>query len=253
MSRSARTAPPQQPDGTVAPAVDASTVALLRGTHRDPDGLEVVLMRRHERSPAFAGAYVFPGGKVDPGDRELDPACWTVSDLPSQRARLEVTSDEDALAFLVAGLRETFEEAGVLLASRRDGTPLTAADLRTRSFVVARERLVSRTHDWSWANWLRANGLVLDLDALVFWSRWVTPPDRRHRFDTRFFLAALPSGQQVTHGEVEMTEARWVTPPRALEEHDAGLLHLRPATEATLKSLATHESVQQALAAGHGG
>lgn len=238
---------------TVAPAVDSSTVLLLRDAPQDDDGLEVLLLRRHTRSKAYAGAYVYPGGTVDSADRWLDPELWHVDDLAARRAELGAGDDEAALGFLVAAVRETFEEAGILLAHHRDGAPVSGTDLARETFVTARRRLASRDDHWDWTGWLVEQGLVLDLDALVLWAWWVTPVHRPYRFDTRFFAAHLPAEQLAMHDDVETTAMRWCTPAAALDDFAEGRVQMRNPTVKTLESLTRFDGPAGAVAAGRRG
>ena len=232
-------------------AVAAATVLLLRDA---PDHVETLLMRRHMATRAFPGAYVFPGGKVERSDRELPPARWQSSrTLGWWRVELDVDSEAAALGFLVAAVRETFEEAGVLLAFHHGGRPVSREDLACRAWVRARDRLANRVVTSDWSSWLASQDLILDLDALRLWSWWVTPADRPHRFDTRFFAARLPSGQIAEHDQQEITEMRWLSPGRALERSTEGTLPLRNATVRNLEVLARFRSSREALhAAGSG-
>ncbi len=243
----------EQAEGEVAPAVDSSTVVLLRDAPHVDDGMEVLLLQRHTRSKAYAGAFVFPGGKVDDADRWLDEALWTSADLAGRRQEIGADDEESTLGFLVAAVRETFEESGVLLAHRRDGTPVDGSDLRRASFVTARERLASRDDHWDWTGWLVSEGLTLDLDALVMWAWWVTPVHRPYRFDTRFFAAHLPAEQLATHDEVETTAMRWTPPSRALQEFAEGRVQMRNPTVKNLESLAAFSDPAEAIAAGRRG
>lgn len=237
----------------VADAIDSSTVVLLRDAPQTTDGMEVLLLRRHTRSKAYAGAFVFPGGKVDDSDRWLDAACWSTGDLPRWRVEIGAEDDEAALGFLVAAVRETFEEAGILLAHRRDGTAVTGDDLLRESFLTARARLASREDSWDWTGWLVSEGLTLDLDSLVMWAWWVTPVHRPYRFDTRFFAARLPSEQLATHDEVETTAMRWLTPSSALEEFAAGRVQMRNPTVKNLEALTAFPDPSAAVEAGRRG
>lgn len=237
----------------VAHAVDSSTVVLLRQMAGSPAGTEVLLLQRHRASRTFAGAHVFPGGKVEDGDRRLDPVSWKCRDLDGRREEITARSQEDALGFLVAAVRESFEEAGVLLARRRDGSPLTVDDVQGPAFVSARERLASRHDMWDWASWLRQHQIVLDLDALVMWSWWVTPVHRPYRFDTRFFLAALPAHQAACHDAVETISMRWTNPTGAIRDHEDGRIELRAATLANLEQLRPYATADEAMAAARRG
>jgi 8-oxo-dGTP pyrophosphatase MutT (NUDIX family) len=174
----------------------ASTVVLLRD---GPDGLEAALLQRSD-SLAFAkGMYVFPGGAVDPGDADWgDP--W-----------------------LVAAIRETFEECGVLLVR-----PTPSADvqsLRERPFAAI----------------LQALGARPDVDALVPFAHWVTPEVESRRFDTRFYAAAVPEGQRMGALSGEHQAVGWFRPA------DAAPLPMLPPTAAALADLAGFATVDEAL------
>lgn len=219
-------------------AVDATTIVLVRD---GPTGvLEVLLLERHVESDFAGGALVFPGGKVDRADRGLPAERWTGVELAAWRERLGAATDADALGLLVAGIRETFEEAGVLFAHREDGSAIAAADLATPSFVTARARLASRDERYDWRPWLAEERLVLDLGAVAMWSWWVTPEGQHRRFDTRFLTAVLPGGQAAVHDDVEMTSLRWITPEDALAAQERGESVVIYPTRRNLRDLAAY-------------
>lgn len=255
MEPASQTGPKVQADeqDDVAPAVDASSVLLLRDAAGVGDGVEVLLLRRHVKSKAFAGAYVFPGGTVDATDHRLPQSCWQSDHLSRWRQRLGATDEESALGFLVAAVRETFEEAGVLLASRLDGTPLSGEELSTETFLDARQRMVSRSQVWDWSAWLMKQGLSLDLDALEMWSWWVTPVNRPHRFDTRFFAAAMPIGQCATPCQAETTAMRWIAPGDAIDDHRSERVHMIRPTVQNLLELGRFSRADEALEAARNG
>lgn len=234
-------------------AVDSSTVVLLRPSDDADVPMEVLLLERHQKSKAYAGAFVFPGGKVDDTDRWMDPLCVTDVDLSLWTTRLGAPDTQAALGFLVASVRETYEEAGVLLATHRDGTPVSIADLASPSFQNARARLVSRQDNFDWTGWLVQEGLVLSIDQLGLWAWWVTPVHRPYRFDTRFFVAVLPQGQTATVDDVETTSMRWIAPSEALREYEAGRVSMRNPTLRTLESLLVYDSPDAVMAAATGG
>lgn len=221
----------------VPPAVDAATILLLQRTSA---GTETLLLERHLESE-FGGALVFPGGVVDDTDRTLPPERWTGRDPAAWRHTLGAASDAEALGLMVGAVRETFEEAGVLLATRR-GRPVTEQDLAEHRFVDVRRRLAGRGERFDWSDWLEEEDLVLDLAALAPWSWWVTPKEAPKRFDTRFFLALLPPGQSATHDHVEMTSLRWLTPRAALSAHERGRATVVYPTRKNLEALAAHDS-----------
>lgn len=197
--------------GETTEPIESATVMLLRDA---PDGLEVLMLERHVESDFAGGALVFPGGKVDDADRRLSPERWTGLDVDAAAAEMAAPPDL-ALGWHVAAARETFEEAGVLLA-QRGGTPVGAADLAGSVVREARERVSGRGATWDWAEWLVEHDLVLDLGALAWWSWWVTPPGLHKRYETRFFVAAVPREQTGEHDAVETTSLRWTTPADAL-------------------------------------
>jgi 8-oxo-dGTP pyrophosphatase MutT (NUDIX family) len=232
--------------GEDVPAVDAATVLLLRD---GSEGIEVLLLERHLDSDFAGGAFVFPGGKVDGADRALPPARWGGVDLAWWVPRLGVATHDDALGLLVAGVRETFEEAGVLLAARSDGTPLVAEELASSPFVAARRRLASRDERYDWRPFLESEELVLDLGALLLWSWWVTPAGQHKRFDTRFLAARLPAGQHAAHDDVETTSLVWLRPEDALAAQQRGERVVIYPTRRNLRDLATFPRVDDVWAA----
>jgi 8-oxo-dGTP pyrophosphatase MutT (NUDIX family) len=234
-----------------APAVDATTVVLARDA--ESGGIEVLLLERHLNSDFAGGAFVFPGGKVDPNDGRLASSRWSGADLTAWQERLGASDAAGTLALLVAGVRECFEEAGVLLAHHADGRPVSVGELASPSFVKARSRLASRDERYDWRPWLDAEDLVLDLGALALWSWWVTPDGQHKRFDTRFLVAALPAGQQATSDEVETTSLRWISPQEALAAHARDEVMVIYPTRRNLRDLATFGDTAELMRAAHAG
>lgn len=214
------------------PIKDASTVIVLRETEA---GLQTFMLCRHQQSGFMGGAHVFPGGKVDQSDS--DPA-WKgrVDRSPEEiTERLGETDADRGLGLLVAGVRETFEEAGVLLASTAEG-----ADLET-----ARQQL----HDGaSFLELAQALDMKIDAMALVPYARWVTPKMESKRFDTRFYIATIPEGQSASHDGSETTSAVWLSPADAIEDMHAGKIKLAPPTVRTLRWLAGFDDVESVIA-----
>jgi 8-oxo-dGTP pyrophosphatase MutT (NUDIX family) len=219
--------------GRISPAVprDAATVMLLRPGAAGA-GVEVLMLRRVAAMKFAPGAYVFPGGSVDPADYEA-PVGWHGPDPAEFGARLGASA-EMARALVCAAVRETFEEAGVLLAGAPDGGPV--ADPSGPSWEADRAALVAG--DVTLAELMSRRGLVLRADLLVPWARWITPEGEPRRFDARFFAAALPAGQVATGHAAESDRIEWLRPADAIESARAGQISLLPPTATTLHDFA---------------
>ncbi|WP_243791109.1 NUDIX domain-containing protein [Saccharopolyspora gloriosae] len=227
--------PPERPDRPATPK-DAATVVLLRGGAHGP---EVFLQRRVENMPFAGGMTVFPGGGVDPRDADASVA-WS-GPPPQWWARRFECSEEIARALVCAAVRETFEESGVLLA----GPDADSVVSDTRPYADARPRLVSK--ELSLAAFLADSGLVLRADLLRPWANWVTPEPEPRRYDTRFFLAAMPDGQRADAVTTEASHAYWSTPEDALEDWRQRRCGLLPPTWVTLAEVGACGSVEAAL------
>ncbi|MGH6980610.1 MAG: NUDIX hydrolase [Stellaceae bacterium] len=201
----------------IPPALPAATILVVRDA---ADGIEVLMVRRHGNSGFAAGALVFPGGKVDEGDHALAMR-GPVPDLPSYR---------------VAAIRETWEEAGILLARRRGAAQLIDhADvpdpLKTKDFAGALDRA----------------GFELATDRLARFAHWITPEAEPRRFDTQFFIAAAPAGQLAVADGYETLDCQWIAPADAIREADAGRALVVFPTRLNLLKLGRSRSVAEAL------
>jgi 8-oxo-dGTP pyrophosphatase MutT (NUDIX family) len=218
---------------TPPPPRDAATVMVLRPADA---GVEVLMLRRVAAMKFAPGAYVFPGGSVDPADS--DPAVgWHGPDPAEFGARLGASA-EMARALVSAAVRETFEESGVLLAGPPGGGPLAAPS--GPSWEADREALAAGAV--TLAGLLSRRGLVLRADLLVPWARWITPEGEPRRFDARFFAAALPTGQVPTGHAAESDHIAWLRPADAIAAARAGKISLFPPTAATLNDFAVADS-----------
>jgi 8-oxo-dGTP pyrophosphatase MutT (NUDIX family) len=232
--------------GRITPATprDAATVMLLRPAAADAGeavdvgvaGVEVLMLRRVAAMKFAPGAYVFPGGSVDPADYGVEVG-WHGPDPAEFGARLGASA-EMARALVCAAVRETFEEAGVLLAGAPDGGPL--ADPSGPSWAADRAALTAG--QLTLAELLSRRGLVLRADLLVPWARWITPEGEPRRFDARFFAAALPAGQVATGHAAESDHIAWLRPGDAIESARAGEISLLPPTATTLQDFAVADS-----------
>lgn len=221
------------------PPRDAASVVMLRDS---ADGLQVLLLRRHADSAVLGGAYVFPGGKVDAADAAPDMLARldrAPAELHTRLGEPALTADQ-AAALYVAAAREAAEESGVLFLQ------VGAAEIATHSAATC-ERLRAGE---AFAALLAEHGARLDTDALAPWVRWITP--RRpsvmnKRFDTRFFLAAVPPAQEARHDDVEVTEARWLTPRAALRQYREHAIDMAPPQILSLLHLMQYRDVAHAM------
>ncbi|MDI6796142.1 MAG: hypothetical protein QMD09_04320, partial [Desulfatibacillaceae bacterium] len=188
---------------------------------------------RRTRRGSFGGAFVFPGGLVDNADR--DTSLVNGGEELAKRCALRLCepglAPDLAIGLFAAGVRETFEEAGVLVGAGKEcgppGEVPDAPDLRRK--LEAGEMTLKQL--------LLSLGLSLKPDLLLPFARWITPPEEARRFDTRFFVARHIAGQRTSPNCNELTEGVWISPGRALEEHRAGRMKLFPPTWATLWEL----------------
>ena len=211
------------------PARPAATVMLIRDG-RSP--LEIFLMRRHSAMEFVAGVMVFPGGGVDDRDRTADVA-WHGPDRQWWAERFGVDPDL-ASALVCAAARETFEECGVLFAGAADDPDLLVDD----ASVYREQRAALENKSLSFAEFLRAENLMLRADLLRPWANWVTPKEERtRRYDTYFFVGALPEGQRADGDNTETDKADWVTPRAALDDFAEGRSFLLPPTWTQLDAL----------------
>jgi 8-oxo-dGTP pyrophosphatase MutT (NUDIX family) len=227
---------------TAAEPRHASTVVLLRD---QAEGMQAYLLRRTRTMAFAAGMYVFPGGSVDPRDETLADDAWA-GPPPAEWAKLLSADEALTKALVCAAVRETFEESGVLLAGA--GPDDVVADTTGEDWEADRAALVDRS--LSFAAMLGRRGLVLRADLLRPWAHWITPEVEPRRFDTRFFVAALPSGQLTRDVGGEADRVAWVRPADALAAADSGEMGMLPPTAFTLSELATYDTVAAVLAAG---
>ncbi len=226
------------------PPRPSSTVLLLRDGHDGKSGLEVLMQRRHEHNDVLANAYVFPGGKVDKADGDIE--MMSRLDLPAATIHARMADNDlderGAAVYFAAACREIFEEAGLLLAVRGDGSPVDAQDAE-RAMQWLRQGL-------SFAEVLERFDLTMQASALVPWTRWITPRMpmvMSKRFDVRFFLARTPTGQTAIHDNHEAVESVWLAPRAALARYQAREMMLAAPQLMSLIELARHASVDAAM------
>ena len=218
MARISQLLHPQRESVALRPA---ATVLLLRDS---PDGLQVLMTRRSMTASFAPGAYVFPGGGIDPTDAQAH----------GQALRRPTQSDL-RLTQAIAAIRESFEELGVLLARRADGTPATADDIR------ALDRSAPFTAQCA------ERGLTLTADAVYVFAHWITDRDLPRRFDVPFLVARMPEGQTPVADEAEQFEPVWISPTQALAQHAAGTFFIIFPTIRTLERLQAFATVEAVL------
>jgi len=222
----------------------AATVILVRelaGT------LQVYLLKRSPKSGFMAGNFVFPGGTVDDNDRRftLFSNCCDLTHADLANRFGPELSLEEALAFCVAAVRETLEEAGIFLARNSDAS---TAELER----ISNLRLVSDlAPDW-FANLIENEPWCLSLSTLYCWNHWITPVLMRRRFDTRFFLAEMPSGQICRPDARETVQGLWVNPIQGLAGNLTGTIPLSPPTLVTLHQLSKYRNLAELHSAAAG-
>ena len=212
----------------------AATVILVRDHER---GLQIYLLRRSRGSKFFPGYYVFPGGAVDMEDK--DPNFWmNYADMDMEEISRNFGGDisgEEALGYCIAGIRETFEEAGVLIATARDK-------------LMPENACENRLADGLLKGWLRdlviSEGWTLNLSSLSRWAHWITPKRMKYHFDTRFFIAILPSEQSCMPDQKEMEGGIWVSPEEALALNLKGEVPLSPPTVVTMHELLSYSDTE---------
>lgn len=225
-------------DIITTPPLDSASVVLLRDSAQ---GLQVLLLRRHQASNVLGGAYVFPGGKLDQADQSPALLAQLSQDVTTLHQRLAepALSADRAAGLFVAAIREAFEECRILLGQNGGHTP----DLQALQNALASGQ--------SWSQATQSLSLQLHTDTLVPWTRWITPRQASvtsKRFDTRFFITRVPEDQTAEHDNFEATETLWTTPREALIRYWDHQIELAPPQIMGLVQLARHTDTHSALA-----
>jgi 8-oxo-dGTP pyrophosphatase MutT (NUDIX family) len=220
----------------------AATVMTLRDCD---EGYEILMLRRNLQSDFVGGAYVFPGGGVDPVD--AGPAAQLLAlGLSDADASTRLALESGGLAYYVACLRELFEEAGLLVACTVAGESVHFNDESSIARMAAHRRNVN-AGSLGFVDMMRQEGLLLDLRGLEYVAHWVTPVGPPRRFDTRFFIALAPEGQIATHDAGETVADQWVRPRDALDAHARGELDMIFPTIRNLEAIAGFSSSRDVL------
>ena len=217
----------------------AATVMLIRDT---TDGLQVYMVKRPGKG-AFPDLHVFPGGKVDADDFAPD----VTADLDDAQASKTLGISAGGIRYWVAVVRECFEECGVLIVNQA-GAPLNRKGLMPEA-QLADKRTQILSGELIFSEFLRNHDLTVACNRLAYFSHWLTPESAPRRFDTRFFLAAMPSDQEATADTDETAGEHWIEPTQALEMHQQGHWQMIEPTIRSLQTLSQYSFVEQALAA----
>lgn len=225
------------------PVRQAATLIVLRD---GSEGLEALLLRRADKAnDQNSGASVFPGGLLDAHDRQLHGCCAGAFDDAAASARLSIAGG--GLDYYAAAVRECFEEAGVLLAQDAQGRLVDLDGLGDEQLAALRRAAAAGTD--ALPAMCAAQGWQLATDRLAYFAHWLTPPGMPRRFDTRFFVAALPPCQRVDVDGVEIAEHAWLRPLDAIApERNLKLMNV---TRRILQQLAQFRSVDECLAHAH--
>lgn len=227
----------------VVPALPAATVTLVRDTAQ---GVEVLMLQRNHQSGFMPGMFLFPGGALDPGDHapEVAARCPTLDDRTASAA-LGLT--EGGLAYWAAAIREAFEEAAVLLARDDTGSLVNPRDpQRAERFDEYRRKLNAGEQELGPI--LDAERLTLAVERLTYFSHWITPVNAPRRYDTRFFVAVAPEGQEAAPDNVEAIHHVWVNPAHAVDRYRSGEYKMRTPTIRTLEQLAAYDRTDTLIA-----
>lgn len=221
----------------------AATVVLLRAAQ--PKGFEVFLTRRPEGMPFLGGMYCFPGGAVskeDSAPRMIERCRGRTADQARKIAGAQL-SPRQALGFWIAAVRELFEEVGVLLAVDSSGERVDKS--AAGRIAEKHSRLLDKS--LSFVSLLEHEQLYCDLSGLAYLSHWQTPAQTSLRFDTRFFVAALPQDQAPLKTSEEVTHSVWLTPELAMQRYARGALPMIFPTFTSLRTLADFESLDAVM------
>ena len=229
------------------PIRSAATVLILA----DKPDLQVLMLKRNARSIFVGDMWVYAGGAVDPEDATPE-ADAVVEGLTDHEASEALELEQGGIAFWVAALRETFEEAGILLARRPGDERLVDLSVPELEERFNNHRAGVNSGEVDFVDMVRQEGLVLDGTGVHYVSRWVTPLGPPRRYDTRFFVTAMPEGQQPLHDDDEAVHHQWMRPAEALALNETDEMLMMTPTVSMLGRLARYDNTAEAIAAAVG-
>ena len=218
----------------------AATVLLVRDCG---DELEVLMVKRSKRPP-FGNLYVFPGGKIDESDKDLNITNFC-NGLNDEQASIKLGINEGGLSYWVACVRECFEEVGILLAKKNNGQELDLNGADKHKFDNYRRMLLE--NKISLFEICKKENLSLNLNNIEPFSHWITPEIEIKRFDTRFFIAYIPAKQTERHDGNELTDSVWISPKKALDRSLNGEMPMIMPTISNLQQCLEFDSGQKLL------
>jgi 8-oxo-dGTP pyrophosphatase MutT (NUDIX family) len=223
----------------------ASSVILLRDTLK---GVKTFLIQRHVASSFMGGLYAFPGGNLEVEDfsEELLAHVKGITEKEAWAILGRKSSPQIALAHWVSGIREVFEEVGVLFAKDGRGNLISFED-ETRKKTFKRYRELINKGEMTFSQLLHQENLRLAADSLIHYSHWITPEARKKRYDTHFFMALVPEGQIPSADQKEITAGIWLTPQQALKANISGDIPLTPPALCMLEELAPFSSAEDII------
>lgn len=224
------------------------TLIMLR--EQGSSGFEVFLLKRHEQNIFMGGNFVYPGGKLDKGDADEEIVSLSTGVSHEQAGKIigETNPESPSIAYWIAGIRELFEEAGILLAYSRNGKLFSVGDDEKRQkFSLYRHAL--QAGEKTLLQIIKDEGLILALDRCFYYAHWITPEARNVRFDTRFFITRNVPNQEASPDTKETTEGVWLTPAEALQKNLRGNVALSPPTLKTLEDLSQFKTVDEVISA----
>jgi 8-oxo-dGTP pyrophosphatase MutT (NUDIX family) len=229
---------------------DAATVMLLRPCEEAGiKDIEVLLVHRNRKSSFVPGYHVFPGGVLDPEDYEpgIERFIRGIDREQAGRIITDMSRPEKAIGAWVAAIRETFEEVGVLIARKKDGTPITIRTEEERQRFSGYRRALNKG-EIKFSQMLEVEDILLAGDCLRYFSHWLTPEPLPQRYDVRFFVMKVPSRQAIAHDGVELTDHVWLRPSVALAEYEEGKIEMVLPQIMTLVELSRFRTVAEAIA-----